>query len=89
VPVEGLARCTTPGGDASASLESFPSFVVAVCAWWSSVVLRSVPLVSNSGGIRHAADQTTTQPTQALAQYFLVTCSAFVNLVTTLKSGTP
>jgi hypothetical protein len=44
---------------------------------------------SDSGGIRHAADQTTIQPTQALAQYFLVTCSAFVNLVTTLKSGTP
>jgi hypothetical protein len=44
---------------------------------------------SDSGGIRHAADQNTIQPTQSLAQYFLVTCSAFVNLVTALKSGTP
>jgi hypothetical protein len=40
---------------------------------------------SDSGGIRHADAEGTTQPTQALAQYFLITCSAFVNLMT---SGT-
>jgi AbiJ N-terminal domain 4 len=41
---------------------------------------------SDSGGIRHAGFDGAIQPTQELAQYFLVTCSAFVNLVTSLKS---
>jgi hypothetical protein len=43
---------------------------------------------SDSGGIRHAAHQETVEPTQVIAQYFLITCSAFVNLVTALKSQT-
>jgi AbiJ N-terminal domain 4 len=41
---------------------------------------------SDSGGIRHAAFDGAIQPTQEFAQYFLVTCSAFVNLVTSLKA---
>ncbi|MDT7765699.1 MAG: hypothetical protein QOC63_5119 [Mycobacterium sp.] len=41
---------------------------------------------SDSGGIRHAGFDGAIQPTQELAQYFLVTCSAFVNLVTSLMS---
>jgi hypothetical protein len=43
---------------------------------------------SDSGGIRHAGFDGAIQPTQELAQYFLVTCSAFVNLVTGMKSQT-
>jgi hypothetical protein len=44
---------------------------------------------SDSGGIRHAGFDGSIQPTQELAQYFLVTCSAFVNLVTSLMSQRP
>lgn len=44
---------------------------------------------SDSGGIRHAGFDGTIQPTQELAQYFLVTCSAFVNLLTVIKSQQP
>ena len=35
----------------------------------------------DSGGIRHALKEGTMQPDQDLAQYFVVTCSAFVNFV--------
>jgi hypothetical protein len=41
---------------------------------------------SDSGGIRHADYQGSVPATQELAQYFLVTCSAMVNLLTTLHS---
>jgi hypothetical protein len=41
---------------------------------------------SDSGGIRHADYQGSVPATQELAQYFLVTCSAMVNLLTTLQS---
>jgi hypothetical protein len=41
---------------------------------------------SDSGGIRHADAEGSVQPTQALALYFLVTCSAFVNLLIALQS---
>lgn len=82
-----LARVSKPLGEAldvvrkQGDLDLHPALITG----WKNLY----GFTSNSGGIRHAADQTTTQPTQALAQYFLVTCSAFVNLVTNLKSGTP
>jgi len=41
---------------------------------------------SDSGGIRHADYQGSVPATQELARYFLVTCSAMVNLLTTLQS---
>ncbi|KBZ59343.1 hypothetical protein K875_04903 [Mycobacterium [tuberculosis] TKK-01-0051] len=41
---------------------------------------------SDSGGIRHADTQGSIPATQELAQYFLVTCSAMVNLLTTLQA---
>lgn len=40
----------------------------------------------DSGGIRHADYEGSVQATPELAQYFLVTCSAMVNLLTTLQS---
>jgi len=40
----------------------------------------------DSGGIRHADYQGSVQATPELAHYFLVTCSAMVNLLTALKS---
>ena len=42
---------------------------------------------SDSGGIRHADYQGSVPASQELAQYFLVTCSAMVNLLTTLQSN--
>jgi hypothetical protein len=42
---------------------------------------------SDAAGIRHFAHEGTIEATQALAQYFLVTCSAFVNLVTLLQAS--
>ncbi len=41
---------------------------------------------SDSGGIRHADIAGSVPATSELAQYFLVTCSAMVNLLTTLQS---
>ncbi|QUR67117.1 AbiJ-NTD4 domain-containing protein [Mycobacterium spongiae] len=41
----------------------------------------------DSGGIRHALRVGTLTPTQAMAQYFLVTCSAFVNLLASIDAG--
>jgi hypothetical protein len=41
---------------------------------------------SDSGGIRHADYPGSVPATQALAQYFLVTCSAMVNYLTSLKT---
>lgn len=41
---------------------------------------------SDSGGIRHADIAGSVPATPELAQYFLVTCSAMVNLLTTLQS---
>ena len=38
----------------------------------------------DSGGIRHAAKGDTVEPGQDLTLYFIVTCSAFVNLVTSV-----
>ncbi|MBN7304344.1 hypothetical protein IUQ79_20825 [Mycobacteroides abscessus subsp. bolletii] len=38
---------------------------------------------ADSGGIRHALTDGSLIPTEELAQYFLITCSAFVNLATT------
>lgn len=43
---------------------------------------------SDSGGIRHADQPGSVPATQALAQYFLVTCSAMVNYLTSLKVNT-
>jgi hypothetical protein len=54
----------------------------ALIAGWKNLY----GFTSDSGGIRHAAFDGAIHPTQELAQYFLVTCSAFVNLVTSLKS---
>ncbi|KAA1248226.1 hypothetical protein F0Q45_21770 [Mycobacterium simiae] len=44
---------------------------------------------SDSGGIRHAAKGDTVEPDQALTLYFIVTCSAFVNLVTSMVAKRP
>jgi hypothetical protein len=41
---------------------------------------------SDDGGVRHALREGTIPPTQDLAQYFVVTCSAFVNLATAMKA---
>jgi hypothetical protein len=41
---------------------------------------------SDSGGIRHALKEGTLTPTPEMAQYFLVTCSAFVNLLASFKA---
>lgn len=44
---------------------------------------------SDDGGIRHALREGSVTPSQELAQYFLVICSAFVNFVTTtISDGT-
>lgn len=81
-----LAGVTKPLGEALAVVrkQGHPDLHPALINGWKSLY----GFTSDSGGIRHAADPTTTPPTQALAQYFLVTCSAFVNLATTLKTGT-
>ena len=41
---------------------------------------------SDDGGIRHALREGTIPPTQELAQYFVVTCSAFVNYATAMRA---
>jgi hypothetical protein len=41
---------------------------------------------SDSGGIRHALKMGAVQPNQDIAQYFIITCSAFVNLVAAISS---
>jgi len=82
-----LAGVTKPLGEALAVVrkQGHSDLHPALINGWKNLY----GFTSDSGGIRHAADPTTTPPSQALAQYFLVTCSAFVNLVTTLKTGTP
>ena len=47
---------------------------------------RLYGVTSDSGGIRHALKDGTVAPDQDLAQYFLITCSAFVNLVTAMTA---
>ncbi|MEH3133249.1 MAG: hypothetical protein PGN27_25100 [Mycolicibacterium neoaurum] len=42
---------------------------------------------SDSGGIRHALRDGTSDPDQPIAQYFLITCSAFVNLVASILAN--
>jgi AbiJ N-terminal domain 4 len=49
----------------------------ALIAGWQKLYA----FAGDSGGIRHALKVGTLTPTQAMAQYFLVTCSAFVNLL--------
>ncbi|OBJ58965.1 AbiJ-NTD4 domain-containing protein [Mycobacterium asiaticum] len=44
---------------------------------------------SDSGGIRHADQPGSVPASPELAQYFLITCSAMVNYLTSLKSTTP
>ena len=46
---------------------------------------RLYGFTGDSGGIRHALKDGTIQPDQTLAQYFIVTCSAFVNLVAAIS----
>ncbi|MGV0873496.1 AbiJ-NTD4 domain-containing protein [Mycolicibacterium sp. XJ879] len=55
----------------------------ALIAGWKSIY----GFTSQSGGIRHAAHEGTVQPTPEHAQYFLVSCSAFVNLLTSQKAS--
>jgi hypothetical protein len=43
----------------------------------------------DSGGIRHAAKGDSVSPDQDVALYFIVTCSAFVNLVTSIVARRP
>jgi hypothetical protein len=82
-----LAGVTKPLGEALAVVrkQGHPDLHPALITGWKNLY----GFTSDSGGIRHAADRTTTPPSQALAQYFLVTCSAFVNLLTILKAGAP
>jgi hypothetical protein len=48
---------------------------------------RIYGFTSDSGGIRHALKDGTMQPDQDLAQYFVITCSAFVNLVAAISTA--
>lgn len=63
-----ISRTETPGG-----------FHRALVDGWISLY----GFAGDEGGIRHAIREGTVPPSQELAQYFLVICSAFVNFVTT------
>jgi hypothetical protein len=71
-------------GDALDLISKLPTAVVhpALLKGWKGIY----GFTSDSGGIRHADYQGSVPATQELAQYFLVTCSAMVNLLTTLQS---
>lgn len=77
----------TPGavfGDAVTSIQKGgDAFHPALAEGWK----RIYGFTSDSGGIRHALKEGSVEPDLALAQYFLVTCSAFVNLVVALVAG--
>ncbi|WP_264071796.1 AbiJ-NTD4 domain-containing protein [Mycolicibacterium komossense] len=63
-----ISRAETPGG-----------FHRALVDGWISLY----GFAGDEGGIRHAIREGSVTPSQELAQYFLVICSAFVNFVTT------
>jgi len=71
-------------GDALDLIAKLPTTVVhpALLKGWKAIY----GFTSDSSGIRHADQQGSVPATQELAQYFLVACSAMVNLLTTLQS---
>lgn len=71
-------------GDALDLISKQPATVVhpALLKGWKNLY----GFTSDSGGIRHADVQGSVQATPELAQYFLVTCSAMVNLLTALQA---
>lgn len=87
--VESAARdlCGKPSATLGAALDQIakqttPAVHSALLKGWKSIY----GFTSDSSGIRHADTPDSVPATQELAQYLLVTCSAMVNLLTTLKS---
>lgn len=86
--VEAAARDASgrPSAVLGAALDEIakqaPSVHPALLKGWKAIY----GFTSDSGGIRHADIPQSVPATQELAQYFLVTCSAMVNLLTTLSS---
>jgi hypothetical protein len=87
---EAAARELAPGkpkatlGDAlnSVTRSGNAGFHPALVDGWKKLY----GFTSDDGGIRHALHEGAIPPTQELAQYFVVTCSAFVNLVTAMRA---
>lgn len=69
-------------GDALSGLNKQGHWHPALLEGWK----RIYGFTSDEGGIRHALKDGSVDPGQDLAQYFLVTCSAFVNLATATAS---
>jgi hypothetical protein len=71
-------------GDALDLIAKQPTAVVhpALLKGWKAIY----GFAGDSSGIRHADTPGSVPATQELAQYFLVACSAMVNLLTTLRS---
>ena len=87
--VEAAARDTAgkPSATLGAALDEIAkqpqaSMHSALLKGWKNIY----GFTSDAGGIRHADSADSVPATQELAHYFLVTCSAMVNLLTTLQS---
>jgi len=74
-----------PLGDAVDALRKQGKLHGALAEGWKKLYGYS----SQDGGIRHAMSPEMANPTQEFAQYFLITCSAFVNLCAALGESGP
>lgn len=79
----GVSR--KPLGDAVDALRNQGKLHGALAEGWKKLY----GYTSQDGGIRHAMSADMIDPPQELAQYFLITCSAFVNLCAVLGESGP